>query len=181
MFDNAQLVEQLDNLRKFALTLTANVPDAEDLVNATVLRAMEKNEMFETGTDLQAWTSRIMFNLFATQYRRRARLEEKIEPVERIDNEELNAPPQETVVELSMVSKAVDKLSEEQKQILVMICVQEMKYEEVAEALNIPIGTVRSRLSRARENLQKMTGLGVEDGKYIRPSTYGYTEALRAA
>jgi RNA polymerase sigma-70 factor (ECF subfamily) len=180
MFDNAELIDQLDNLRKFALTLTGNIPDAEDLVNATVLRAIEKNEMFETGTDLHAWTSKIMFNLFATQYRRRARLEEKVEPVALVDNEELNTPQQETVVELSLVSKAIDRLSDEQRQILIMICVQEMKYEEVAEALNIPIGTVRSRLSRARENLQKMTGLGVEDGKFTRP-TYRETEDLRAA
>ncbi len=181
MFENSELVDQLENLRKFALTLTGNIPDAEDLVNATVLRAMEKNDMFETGTDLQAWMSKIMFNLFATQYRRKARIDEKTEPAETVDNEELTTAPQETAVELSLVSKAVDKLSEEQKQILIMICVQEMKYEEVAEELNIPIGTVRSRLSRARENLQKMTGIGVPDGKFVRPS-YGESRInLRAA
>jgi RNA polymerase sigma-70 factor (ECF subfamily) len=67
------LPSRIDKLRRFAFKLCKNRDDAENLLHTTVLRALEKRHMFEAGTDLFGWTSKMMFNLFVTQYRRKAR------------------------------------------------------------------------------------------------------------
>ncbi|HYD18070.1 MAG TPA: sigma factor, partial [Patescibacteria group bacterium] len=66
MFEQKALIGEMENLRRFALRLTRNASDAEDLVQSTLLRALEKQDYFETGTNLFSWTSKIMFNLFAS-------------------------------------------------------------------------------------------------------------------
>lgn len=153
MFAQAALVTEMDNLRKFALRLTGNMNDAEDLLQSTVLRALEKQDYFETGTNLFKWTSKIMFNLFVSTYRRKKKFETRYDPEGYLEKAAVDAV-QESKAELRLVREAMTKLSEEHREILALVCVKGMRYEEVAGMLNIPVGTVRSRLSRARENLQ---------------------------
>lgn len=155
MFQQAALVKEIDHLRKFAWRLTNNGADAEDLLQSTVLRAMEKQHLFQDDTDLFKWTSKIMFNLFVSDYRRKRKFETQYDPESYLENESIDAP-QDNQTELAKVSDAMQKLSADHREILVLVCVQGMQYQEVADMLAIPVGTVRSRLSRARENLQAL-------------------------
>lgn len=154
-FKHAELVTEMEKLRRFARRLTHNRDDAEDLLQTTVLRALEKRHMFETGTDLFAWTSKMMFNIFATQYRRRVKFETQYDCEDVINGQSTQAS-QEKEIELRQVSEAVDRLSDDHKSVLLMVCVQGMAYRNVATKLDVPVGTVRSRLSRARDQLKDL-------------------------
>lgn len=161
MFDQKMLVAETENLRKFALHLTRNKSDADDLVQSTFLRALEKSDYFEDGTSLRKWTSRLMFNLFVTDYRRKTKFETQYDPEPYIQAQSV-AAPQEGEAELHAVGEAMQKLSPEHQEILTMVCVKDMPYQDVADALAIPVGTVRSRLSRARESLQVIIDTSVD-------------------
>lgn len=152
MFTQAQLIAEMPKLRKFANKLTRNMAEAEDLTQSTLLRALEKSTYFETGTDLFKWTSKIMYNLFVTDYRRKVKFETQYDPESYIENRSVEAD-QEVKMELKSVNAAMNQMSDEHKEILVMVCVKGMQYQEVADLLQIPVGTVRSRLSRARNQL----------------------------
>lgn len=154
MFNPAELVNEAPKLQKFALRLTRNKADADDLVQATLLRALEKNDMFADGTDLFKWTARIMFNSFVSQYRRKTKFETQYDPSSYIDSMSV-MPTQEDAMDLKIVNAAMGRLSAEHRQILVLVCVRGMRYEEAATQLGLPVGTVRSRLSRARDALQR--------------------------
>lgn len=152
---NKELAQTAPGLRKFALKLTRNTADADDLLQSTLLRALEKKDLFEEGTDLFRWTSKIMFNIFVSGYRRKTKFETQYDPETVLDNHAVDAN-QENACDLKRVKMAMTELSEDHREILVLVCVKGMQYEEVAEALKIPVGTVRSRLSRARESLQRL-------------------------
>ncbi len=153
MFAQNSLVEQTGRLQKFAYKLTRNKSDADDLVQSTCLRALEKNESFEDGTNLFGWTSKIMYNLFVSDYRRRTKFESQYDPDIYLDKEVV-MPMQDVILEAENVKRAMLHLSNDHNEVLVMICVKGMSYQEVSDELDISIGTVRSRLSRARERLQ---------------------------
>ncbi|MDE1153310.1 MAG: sigma-70 family RNA polymerase sigma factor [Micavibrio sp.] len=153
MFDQKALVAEMANLQRFALRLTRNSSDAEDLVQATLLRALEKKEYFMDGTNLFSWSSKIMFNIFASQYRRKKKFETQYDPTPYIEQASV-APHQEAVTDLAKVRDAMKTLSAEHREMLVLVCIRGLRYEEVSEKLQIPVGTVRSRLSRARKQLQ---------------------------
>lgn len=154
MFNPNALVNETTKLQKFALRLTRNKADADDLVQNTLLRALEKNEQFEEGTDLFKWSARIMFNSFVSQYRRKTKFETQYDPSSYIDSLSM-MPTQEDCLDLKIVNAAMTRLSAEHREILVMVCIKGMQYEETAELLGLPVGTVRSRLSRARDALQR--------------------------
>ncbi len=178
MFQQTELVNEINHLRKFAWKLTNNSADAEDLLQSTVLRALEKKHLYQEDTNLFKWTSKIMFNLFVSNYRRKCKFETKYDPESYLENESIEAP-QETQTELGKVSEAMNRLSDDHREILVLVCVQGMQYQEVANMLSIPVGTVRSRLSRARENLEAL----LEDpqlANYVpngESKGYGFSEA----
>jgi len=153
MPQEAQITDIMPNLRKFALKLTKNQHDADDLLQTTVLRAIEKAHMFNQGTNLFSWSSKIMFNIFVSGYRRRTKFDTQYDPENYIANMSVE-PEQEKKLELSQVRHAMKQLSAEHREILLLVCIQGMKYNEVSEVLQLPVGTVRSRLSRARERLQ---------------------------
>lgn len=155
MFSQSELVQTAPNLHKFALRLTRNGADADDLLQSTLLRAIEKQNLFEPGTSLFRWTSKIMFNIFASGYRRKTKFETQYDPERILDSQSVDAT-QEMSCDLKQVKSAMNLLSHDHRDILVLVCVMGMRYEEVAKALSVPIGTVRSRLSRARENLQHL-------------------------
>jgi RNA polymerase sigma-70 factor (ECF subfamily) len=155
MFAYNNLVTEMGSLKKFAFKLTRNASEADDLLQSTLLRAMEKKHLFEDGSDLFKWASKIMFNLFVSQYRRKTRFETQYDPETYIEKEFVN-PDQESKMELLKVTEAMRSLSQEHRDILSLVCINGMRYEEVAQMLQIPVGTVRSRLSRARVQLQML-------------------------
>ena len=152
-FETNDLVNHTEKLRKFALKLCGSAHDADDLVQNTILRALEKKALFQEGTDLGKWTSKIMFNLFVSDYRRKVKFETQYDCEDLINNRAVSASQQEHM-ELRQVDEAMQTLSADHRDILISVCVKGMKYEEVAQELNLPVGTVRSRLFRARENLK---------------------------
>jgi len=155
MFTHSQLLKETSSLNKFAYKLTRNRDDAEDLLQATIVTALEKQHQFEQGTNLFSWTSRIMFNAFVSNYRHNTRFETQYDPQWYIDQESVEAT-QENDAELALIFDAMLSLSEDHREMLIMVCVDGMRYAEVAKKLQIPVGTVRSRLSRAREGLQDL-------------------------
>lgn len=155
MFNNQDLVNEIEKLSRFAKRLTGNVSDADDLLQATLLRAIEKKELFEQDSNLFSWSSKVMYNLFVTNYRRKVKFETQYDPESFLENKSVDAN-QENIVELKAVQEAMNYLSAEHKEILILVCVKGIQYQEASEILNVPIGTVRSRLSRARESLKML-------------------------
>ena len=155
MFKNTDLVFEMGKLQKFAWRLTRNKADADDLLQSTCLRAMEKADYFDDDSNLFSWTSKIMFNLFATGFRRRTRFESAHDPDIYLDKESIE-PTQDTDVELSNVKRAILKLSADHQEVIFLICIKGLLYKEASKILSIPSGTVRSRLSRARLQLKEI-------------------------
>jgi len=155
MFNQEKIVAEVDNLRKFAMRLTKNASDAEDLMQSTVLRALEKNEYFQDNTNLFSWSSKIMFNLFVSQYRHKKKFETQYDSTPYLE-QMVTGPTQEHCTDLSIVKENMARLSREHREILVLVCMKGMQYEEVATLLDVPVGTVRSRLCRARQQLQNI-------------------------
>ncbi|MGB4108029.1 MAG: sigma-70 family RNA polymerase sigma factor [Alphaproteobacteria bacterium] len=182
MFEQTALVNEMKNLRKFAFRLAGNASDAEDLLQSTVLRALEKKHLFQKDTDLFKWTSKIMFNLFVSEYRRRTKFETQYDPETYLERQSVEGS-QEVKLALSKVNEAMKQLSHDHQEILVMVCVKGMRYEEVSETLSIPVGTVRSRLARARENLQVILDTPVKrtTDRFIPPYQLGNGKNALAA
>jgi RNA polymerase sigma-70 factor, ECF subfamily len=153
MFTQDALIAETGKLQKFSMRLTKNKSNADDLFQSTCLRALEKAHYFQDGTNLFSWTSRIMYNLFVSDYCRKVKFETQYDPESYLEKITI-APPQETNSELAHVKRAMMKLTDDHRQILALVCIKGMHYVEASKTLRIPVGTVRSRLSRAREQLQ---------------------------
>lgn len=155
-------LEHIDSVGRFAMSLTRDEADADDLVQETFLRALRGWHTFTPGSDCRRWLFAICYNTFANQYRKRRE-------VELVDGD-LDAMPA-AVAHMQAVSDgvadvfdridvrpaieaAVRALPEPHHSILVMIDFEHMTYEEAAEVLGVPMGTVRSRLYRARRHVQ---------------------------
>jgi RNA polymerase sigma-70 factor (ECF subfamily) len=165
-FDQEAL-PHLDRLYTVAIHLARNRDDASDLVQETMLRGLRFFDQFTPGTNCRAWLLTILYNVFRNRYRqsafeRVAATEEEFE--DHIENLSLRSDtptnnPETLVVERSMegeVQAALDSLPEDFRTVLLMVDLQELRYEEAASVLEIPVGTVRSRVSRGRAMLKKM-------------------------
>lgn len=153
MFAQSDLIFEMSKLQGFAMRLTKNKPDADDLVQSTCLRALEKADYFADGSNLFSWTSKIMYNIFVSGYRRKVKFETQHDPEIYLEKEFV-MPTQDTAMEVSDVRRAMNQLSKNYRKILILACVEGRPYQEISEILKIPLGTVRSRLSRARKQLQ---------------------------
>lgn len=153
------LVAAIPRLRRYARVLTGDSTRADDLVQDTLARAWEKRRLWEAGTDLRAWLFTIMHNLHVNQlaiWRREAAHESlDADPDGRGWQSPVRANQVERV-ELLEVMREMGRLPAEQREVLLLAAVEELRYEEIAALLSVPIGTVMSRLSRAREKLRKM-------------------------
>lgn len=171
MLTNQQLVAEMPGLRKFAYKLTGNVANAEDLLQNTLLRALEKKALFEDGLSVFSWVSKMMYNLFVSDYRTKVRFESQYDPELAIANASVT-PDYETTRQVEQVGKAMHSLPETQRDVLMMVCIHNMSYEDVAAKLNVPVGTVRSRLSRAREALKAKMNMAENETATLAPTNY---------
>jgi RNA polymerase sigma-70 factor (ECF subfamily) len=151
------LLAAIPRLRRYARVLTGDVGRADDLVQDTLARAWEKRRLWSVGSDLRAWLFTIMHNVFVNQraLARRDRMQVSLDDGE--GSEAWQIPVRDgqyTRVELTELVQHVGRLPVDQREVLLLAAVEELKYEEIALTLEIPLGTVMSRLSRARAKLR---------------------------
>jgi RNA polymerase sigma-70 factor (ECF subfamily) len=151
--DRSLVVEQLPALRRYARALTGDAWAADDLVQDTLERACVKWQLWLAGTDLRAWLFTLMHNLYLNQRR-------SIQPTAGatlIDDiqSELPAPEGDKDTTLDL-SRCLQRLPDDQRAVLLLVALEDMSYGEAAKVLGIPIGTVMSRLSRARSRLRDL-------------------------
>lgn len=158
-----QALPHMDVLYNYALRLTANADDASDLLQETFLKAYRFWDKFEQGTNLRAWLFRIMKNTYINLYRKEVKEPDKVDYAEiesyynniRDESTDDNDLQQKIFGQLldDDVSKALESLPEEFRTVVILCDIEGLAYEEIAEFLQIPVGTVRSRLHRGRKLL----------------------------
>lgn len=169
----------MDALYRTALRLTRNPLDAEDLVQEVYLRGFRFLEKFEQGTNFKAWIFRILTNTFINEYRKKARTPQHVEFEERTENvaseaaaeQQFSAPNElrdHTQLFGDEVNAALQTLSEDFRLVIILCDIEEFAYKEIAKILGIPMGTVMSRLSRARTQLQKQLREYAEQEGFIK-------------
>jgi len=179
-----EALSYIDSLYRTALRMTRNPADAEDLVQEAYLRAFRSLHQFKPGTNLRAWIFRIMTNAYINEYRKRSRrptnaslddLEEFYLYDHLIDSgiQPTSERPEDVVLgQLTAqdVLDALDELSDDFREVIVLADIEGFAYREIAEIMDIPVGTVMSRLYRARRRLQRsLYDFAVEAG-YIKDS-----------
>ncbi len=158
-----EAIPHMDALFNFAVRITGDSDDANDLVQETFLRAFRFFDKFEKGTNCKAWLFRIMKNTYINSYRKNAREPEKVD-YEDVENFYENVKPSSTDdahLEKEIfdnlldddVSNAIQKLPEEFRTVVILADIEGFTYEEIADFIDCPVGTVRSRLHRARKML----------------------------
>ena len=166
-----EALPQLDALYSFALKLTHSRDDAEDLVSDTMLRALERWEQYQLGTNVRAWLFTILYHAFVSRKRRVDARE--VQPPEDADGwsgyEAVGeADPEGRFYDSFLddeITRAIDALPDEYREAVVLSDVHDLRYAEIAEILGVPEGTVKSRLFRGRRILQKkLVGYAVDMG-----------------
>ncbi len=146
----------LPHLRAFAISLSGNLDRADDLVQETLLRALTHIDRFERGTNLQAWLFTILRNLFHSDYRKRRR---EVEDPEGVMASKVAVMPQQGArLDFDDVRLAMAKLSPEQREALLLVGAEGLTYDEAAKICNTHIGTIKSRVNRARNRLAELLG-----------------------
>lgn len=153
--DVAAIEQEIPHLRRFARARVGNADLADDLVQGCLERAIENFSTFTRGTNLRAWLLTILRNHQISEYRKAARRPEYVS-IDDVSYLEAQAPSQDKVLEAKQFLDLFDRLSDSDQEILLLVGAEGLKYEEAADVVGIPVGTVRSRVFRARERLQTM-------------------------
>jgi len=151
--DNAALLVEIPRLRRYARALLGNRAAADDLVQDTLERAWARCALWRAGSDLRAWLFSIMHNLRVDQLRRPNL------PSHSIDDDDFEVPTRATQsdrLEVRDLESALRQLPDEQREVLLLVALEDLSYAEVAGMLGIPVGTVMSRLARGRERLRRL-------------------------
>src|SRR3954467_8357888 len=152
MNEAERLVELIPRLRRYARALVGDRAGADDLVQDTLERAWAKLHLYRRGTDLRAWLFTVMHNVHVNKVR-------AARPTDTLDEDTPELAQRATQGDALLVrdlDRSIAVLSADQRAVLLLVALEDMSYEEVAQTLAIPIGTVMSRLSRAREKLRAM-------------------------
>ncbi len=154
------LVILVPKLRRFALTLAGNQPDADDLVQSACVKALRNAAQFREGTRMDSWMYRIIQTLWIDDCRRAKTRGAQIDPeVVSLSDGGRGARLPEDRMMLDTARHAMSALPENQRVVLSLVAIEGMSYKETAEVLEVPVGTVMSRLSRAREALLPQLGM----------------------
>jgi RNA polymerase sigma factor (sigma-70 family) len=152
-----EMLALLPRLRRFARSLTRDQADADDLSQLSVERALKARDQWQPGTRLDAWMYRIMRNIWIDEARARARRAQTFAPEE--EGLSVGDDGHEAIernVEMNDVDRAMAKLPDEQREVIALVLVEGLAYKEAAEILEIPMGTLTSRLVRGRQALVQM-------------------------
>ena len=149
------------SLRAFAISLCGNVDRADDLVQETMLRALANIHSFQPGTNMSAWLFTILRNLFRSEYRKRRR---EVEDADGSYADSLKSQPeQNSRVEFEEFRGALSKLPSDQREALILVGASGFSYEEAAEICGCAVGTIKSRVNRARGRLADLLAIESAD------------------
>ena len=148
-----QAMQYIPRLRRYARALTGDANAADDLVQDALERALLKQDLWREGSDLRAWLFTLMHNVFVNQVRSASA--SRTVPLD-ASFVELPQPPAGDRLEIRDLDAALQLLPAEQRTVLLLVGLEQMTYEEAARVLDVPIGTVMSRLSRGRERLRRL-------------------------
>lgn len=151
-----QLLQQVPPLRRYARALTGNQDNADDLVQDCLVRAMQREQKYCQGTNMRAWLFTVMHNIFIDQVRSKGRKPNHV-PFEDAGQSLPVAGGQFEHVQLREYEAMLQKLPVEQRTVLLLVALEGQSYEDTAAITGVPIGTVKSRLSRARRTLISWT------------------------
>jgi RNA polymerase sigma-70 factor (ECF subfamily) len=151
------LVEQIPSLRRYARSLTGDKVSADDLVQDCMNRAWSRKGQWRPDSDLRAWLFTIMHSLYVNQLRR-GRFQEGWEDLDIREHRNPSLEGQERAMVLRDLESGLNRLPPDQRELLMLVAIEEMSYQQVAGILDLPIGTVMSRLHRARESLRRWMG-----------------------
>ena len=152
-----ELMEYLSDMRGFAMSLTRNRSAADDLTQEAILKAWKNIEKFQAGTNMKAWLFTIVRNTYYTEYRKRKR---EVADVDGVFSDKLAVKPDhDGRLHLNDFRTAFETLPDEHREVLILVGVQGFSYEEAAATAGVAIGTVKSRLNRARERLSQIMGI----------------------
>src|SRR5207342_1284207 len=156
------MLSAVPSLRAFAISLSGNVDRADDLVQETLMRAMANVDSFQPGTNMSAWLFTILRNLFRSEYRKRRR---EVEDADGRHLDSLKSPPQQhSRLEFEEFRRALEKLLPDQREALILVGASGFSYEEVAAICESAVGTIKSRVNRARARLSELLSIdGADD------------------
>lgn len=157
-----EILQAVPNLRAFAVSLSGNVDRADDLVQETLTRALANIDSFQPGTNLPAWLFTILRNQFRSEYRKRRR---EVEDADGKYSEKLKAQPEQmSKIEFTELRHAMAQLPDDQREALILVGASGFSYEETAEICGCAVGTIKSRVNRARNKLAELMAVsGAED------------------
>jgi RNA polymerase sigma-70 factor (ECF subfamily) len=155
---NGLVEREIPRLRRYARALTRSADRADDLVQETLLRAISKSHLSQTGTDIRAWLFTIMHNHYVNMVRRAMRDEATVD-IEQMSSSLVAVTDPTASSQLRELDQALARLPGEQREVILLVGLEGMSYEIAANVLSVPVGTVRSRLSRGRDALRRLMGL----------------------
>jgi RNA polymerase sigma-70 factor (ECF subfamily) len=152
----SQLAAELPHLRRFSRALVGDAAVADDLVQDCLERALVKSHLYDPARPLRAWLYAVLRNLFISGLRRDRR-SAVVKSVDELMGGEGSTPAaQEDRLSVALIAEALDRLPPQHREVIVLVALEEMSYRDAAEITGVPIGTVMSRLSRARGSLQQI-------------------------
>jgi len=161
---HTSIEEQIPRLRRYARALTRHQERADDLVQDTLVRAIAKEHLWQPGTNLRAWLFTLMHNQYVNSVRRDIREGQTVE-IDSISNGLAATTDPTSSRQLQELERALGQLAEEQRQAILLVGLEGVSYEEAAGILNVPVGTVRSRLSRGRDSLRRLMDMPDRAGR----------------
>ncbi len=174
---NEEIIPHLDALYNFGLRLTTDPNDAEDLVQDTIVKAYRFFSSYEKGTNAKAWLFRILKNSYINNYRRKSKKPQQVDydevatfyetiRAERTDTSDLEDTMYRELID-DDITNALDQIPEDFRTVVLLCDVEDFTYEEIANMLDVPIGTIRSRLHRGRNLLKAQLLEYAEDRGYV--------------
>jgi RNA polymerase sigma-70 factor, ECF subfamily len=156
------ILAAIPNLRAFAISLSGNVDRADDLVQETVLRALANIDSFQPGTNMPAWLFTILRNLFRSEYRKRRR---EVEDATGMYAESMKSQPEQgSRLEFEELRVALAQLPDDQREAVILVGASGFSYEEAAAICECAVGTIKSRVNRARNRLAELMSIeGLDD------------------
>jgi RNA polymerase sigma-70 factor, ECF subfamily len=146
---------EIPRLRRYARALTRTADRADDLVQDTLVRALTKGHLWQPGTDIRAWLFTIMHNQYVNTVRRKVHGVATID-IAQVTSTLMAVTDPSSSLQLRELDRALARLPDEQREVILLVGLEGMAYESAAQILGVPIGTIRSRLSRGRETLRQL-------------------------